>query len=112
MKMIFSDIIHENWEWIRSKLLNAGELFRCQEALGDSPSVLHMSHVIFNPGVEHVRKAIFPQKHERENSHTFQDGIGFIFVAPDEFQVVDGVDGPFVLFNEGQKVTYGHIVLC
>lgn len=52
---------------------------------------------------------MLPHEHVGENPDAFEDGIGLVLIAPDLFQIVDGVYLFLVLLYVGKKVADGEL---
>ena len=76
------------------------------DALDDPGAVLDMRRVIFDSGVEDVREAVLAHEDVGEDPDALEDGIGFVLIAPDLFEIVDGVYLFLVLLYVGKEVAH------
>lgn len=79
------------------------------DALNDPGAVLDMRRVIFDSRVEDIGEAVLPHKHVGEDSDALEDGIGLVLIAPDLFEVVDGVYLFLVLLYVGEEIANGEL---
>ena len=85
-------------------MLDAGEVFWVDETINDPGPVFDVGHAVLYPRIKDIGEAVSFEEDQGEDSNTFGKGIVLPMIAPDELEVVDGVDSSLMFFEEIDEI--------